>query len=250
MGKTASLALLAIKYATSSTEMNDFDFVFTIRLRAVDEESSLPELIVKQHCKLKDHHVGFIQSILLGKTDHKVALLLDGYDEYKKGTNCEVDEAIESGIGNTFLMLTSRPGYLSNKTINKMDGQVTITGFSRSNIWKCAELYLESKERAKEVIHQAEKVGIYQFLHVPIMLLMVCVIFDHQGTLPKTKTDTVCTIIELTIDRTTMKRFGCKSSYVRDIDRLLSVLAEFSWKALQKDHGQLLLIKVSKVITL
>ena len=110
MGKTASLALLAVKYSTSSREMKDFDFVFTIWLRALDEESSLSELIVKQHCKLKDHHVGFIQSILLGKTGHKVALLLDGYDEYKRGTNCEVDEAIESGIGNSLLLLTSRPG--------------------------------------------------------------------------------------------------------------------------------------------
>ena len=199
-------------------EMKDFDFVFTIRLRAVDEESSLSELIVKQHCKLKDHHVGFIQSILLGKTGHKVALLLDGYDEYKKGTNCEVDEAIESGIGNCFLMLTSRPGYLSNETIRKMDGQVTISGFSNSNILKCAELYLESKERAEEVIQQARKVGIYQFLHVPIMLLMVCVIFDHKGTLPETKTETVRTIIDLTMDRSTMKQFRCRSSNVKDID--------------------------------
>ena len=107
------------------------------------------------------------------------------------------------------------------------------------------ELYLESKERAEEVIRQARKVGIYEFLHVPIMLLMVCVIFDHKGTLPETKTETVGTIIELTIDRTTMKRFGCRSSNVKDIHVLLSVLGEFSWKALQKDHGQLLLVKVS-----
>ena len=49
MGKTASVAMLAVKYATKSEEMKDFDFVLTIRLKYVDKTSSLPELIVQQH---------------------------------------------------------------------------------------------------------------------------------------------------------------------------------------------------------
>ena len=72
MGKTASMAMLAVKYATKSEEMKQFDFVFTIRLKYVDKHSSLPELIVKQHDKLKSHHIGQIKAILEGKTKHKV----------------------------------------------------------------------------------------------------------------------------------------------------------------------------------
>ena len=90
-GKTASVAMLAVKYANKSDEMKEFDFAFTIRLKYVDETSSLPELIVQQHEKLKPEHVSQIRAILEGKTKHKVALLLDGYDEYKKGTNKEID---------------------------------------------------------------------------------------------------------------------------------------------------------------
>ena len=37
-------------------------------------------------------------------------LLLDGCDEYTEGTNKALDKAIESGIGNCFTILTSRPG--------------------------------------------------------------------------------------------------------------------------------------------
>ena len=58
MGKTASVAMLSVKYANKSDEMKEFDFVFTVRLKYVEKHSSLPELIVKQHDKLKSQHVG------------------------------------------------------------------------------------------------------------------------------------------------------------------------------------------------
>ena len=51
MGKTASVAMLAVKYANKSDEMKDFDFVFTVRLKYVEKHLSLPGLIVKQHDK-------------------------------------------------------------------------------------------------------------------------------------------------------------------------------------------------------
>ena len=64
-------------------------------------------------------------------------LLLDGYDEYTAGTNRALDKAIESGIGNCFTILTSRPGtdsgdktYVSQEIRDKMDGEVRIKGFN------------------------------------------------------------------------------------------------------------------------
>ena len=115
MGKTDSVAMLAVKYATKFDEMNEFDFVFTVRLKYAEKDVSLPELIVKQHDKLKPQHVSQIRAILEGKTKHKVALLLDGYDEYKKGTNKEI--------------------------------KVRMEGFNNENIRKCSDLYLRSRQR-------------------------------------------------------------------------------------------------------
>ena len=63
---------------------------------------------------------------------------MDGYDEYKLGTNIEIDTALDKTIGNCFLFLTSRPGYIEQTTKDKMDGEVTIEGFSAENIKKCS----------------------------------------------------------------------------------------------------------------
>ena len=45
-------------------------------------------------------------------------------------------------------------------------------------------------------------------LRVPIVLLMICVIFEERNSLLKTRTETMRQIIELTIDRTTLKSFS------------------------------------------
>ena len=117
--------------------MNKFDFVFLLRLRYVDKLSSLARLIVAQHDKLKPQDTNDIDTILEGKTNHRVLLLLDGYDEYKPGMNKDIDRAIEHSIGNCFLILTSRPDlpsgkkhYVSREIRDKMDAEVIIEGFN------------------------------------------------------------------------------------------------------------------------
>ena len=251
MGKTASVAMLAVKYANKSEEMENFDFVFTIRLKYAEKEMSLPEVIVKQHDKLKSQHIGQIRAILEGKTKHRVALLLDGYDEYKKGTNTEIDEAIRSGVGNCFLLLTSRPGYVEKCTRDRMDGEVRIEGFNNENIKKCCDLYLGARQRTDKLLQLAKEAGISEanLLRVPIILLMTCVIFDEKQSLPKTKTEIIRTIIELMMDRSTLKHYGCKSSDLEHLDTLLETLGKISWTALQNDIGQLLLKKVDSFFT-
>ena len=171
MGKTASVAMLAVKYANKSDEMKEFDFVFTVLLKYVDKDSSLPELIVKQHDKLKPQHVSQIRAILEGKTKQRVALLLDGYDEYKRGTNQEIDEAIQSGIGNCFLLLTSHPGYVAKSIRDRMDGAVRIEGFNNENIRKCCDLYLGSRQRTDQLLQLAKQAGISEvnLLRVPMI---------------------------------------------------------------------------------
>ena len=106
-----------------------FHFVFLIQLRYVQQTHSLAEVIKSQH-NLDEISTDHIRSIIKGETNHKVLILLDGYDEYKKGTNRDIDKAIESKIGNCFLILTSRPGndsgeitFVSERVRNKMDGE-------------------------------------------------------------------------------------------------------------------------------
>ena len=178
-----------------------------------------------------------------GETQHRVLLLLDGYDEYTIETNEEIDEAIESTVGNCFFTLTSRSGgYVSKKVRDQTDGEITIEGFSKENVIKCSTLYLESEENSHAMLEQAKERDIDVLLHVPILLLMVCAFYGEKHILPKTKGAIFRTIFEMVMDRTALKTFKSESADLRQLNALLYTL--FAWKALQSDTRQLLLIKV------
>ena len=203
---------------------------------------SLIEIIKKQHDGLKRVANEYIESILEGETNHKVLLMLDGYDEYKPGTNDDIDRTIELTIGNCFLILTSRLGdYLSKSIRDQMDGEIVIEGFSEENIKVCSTNYLKSEEKSEQMLRQAKETGIDVLLHIPIILVMTVVVFIQEESLPKTKTGIYETIFRLSIDRTTLKTFGCKSANISKISELLYALGELSWNALQNDIQQLLL---------
>ena len=224
-----------------------FDFVFLIQLRHVFKDNRLAEVIKSQHDQLNKVSTEHIIAIIEGETKNKVLLLLDGYDEYKPGTNREIDTAIDKTIGNSFLLLTSRPGYVSQPVKDKMDGEVTIEGFSPENVKKCASSYLGDEKLSGQMLKQAKTSGIDELLRVPIILLMTCQLFYEKKHLPKTKTEIVGSIFELSMDRTTLKEntFGLKSTKIENLNSTLFVLGKFSWKALKKNVQQLLLNKVS-----
>ena len=241
---------LLVESPDPSNPVNSFDFVFLLRLRYADKKSSLADLIVAQHEKLEVEDIKHIQCILKGKTKYRVLLIMDGYDEYKPGSNKDIDRVIEATIGNCFLILTSRPDlpskeghYVSQKIRDRMDGEVIIEGFNEENIQKCSALYLESKERSAVMLKEAAESGIDVLLKVPIILLMVCVLFSEYTSLSKTRTEIVGQIFELTTTRTMLKHVEANMMDV--LDDLLFSLGELSWEALQRDVQQLLLQKAN-----
>ena len=227
----------------TSNKLSQFNFVFLVELRYVNDNSSLAQVIIKQHgLKGKQITECEIKSILL---EESVLLLLDGYDEYKKGKNTDIDAAIEDTIGNCFLILTSRDGeYISKDILNKMDGEIEITGLSDENVLHCASRYLESEHLAKDLIKKAKIIGIEDLLHVPIVLLMVSVLYYTEKELPESLTQIIESIVFMCMDRSTMKHFGKKAREIIGLDHLLYKLGELSLKALQGDTRQLLLLKV------
>ena len=153
-----------------------------------------------------------MKSILL---EESVLLLLDGYDEYKRGKNADIDAAIENTIGDCFLILTSRDGdYISKDILNKMDGEIEITGLSDENILRCATKYLESESIAKDLIEKSIIAGIRNLLNIPIFLLMVSILYYTKKELPESLTQIVESIVYMCIDRSTVKHFGKKASEI------------------------------------
>ena len=208
----------------------------------MNETPSLAELVVAQHDKLKERHTKLVKSILEGDTKHNVMLLLDGYDEYKRGTNTAIDDAIESTVGNCFLILTSRPGYVSKEVKKEMDGEIIIEGFSEENISKYSTKYFGSKDKSEAMLKQARQSGIRDLLHVPIILLLVCFLFEQDSSLPATQTKLFQAIFTMVVLRLINRNPDGKFADQEYVDNLLLTLGKVSWEALQT--RQFLLRKV------
>ena len=83
-----------------SEQLQQFVFVFLIPLRNVNEKS-LAET-VKDQLGLDEESTEYIEIVLNGKNKSKTLIILDGYDEYTKGTNKDIDNLIKSPANNCF----------------------------------------------------------------------------------------------------------------------------------------------------
>ena len=234
-------------------ELQQFDFVFLITLRDVDSNIPIEQLIIKQHTRMKVKRIPpeKVKSILQGTVKCKVLIMLDGYDEYQKSTNTHINDAISDTIGDCFIIITSRPGdYMSKDDQDQMDGEIQIVGLSEASIQECASKYLQSEDRASDLLHQTKEAKISELLRIPIVLLMVCILYHEHQSLPSSKTDIVWKIITMCMDRSTLKHLGKKSSEITDLDEMLDILGQLSWESLQKDTKKLLIQKVNNLKSL
>ena len=127
-------------FVFSDSPQVPFDLVFLIKLRLVRKNQSLVEVIKHQHKQIKHISSRYINSVLVNRTTYSILLMLDGYDEYTPGTNKDIDEVIESEVGNCSLIITSRPGdYLKREIRDQMDGEIIIEGFSDEQIRECSD---------------------------------------------------------------------------------------------------------------
>ena len=236
------MAMLAMDWAEDKapSELQQFEFVFLIALKNVSKNVPLEEVILQQHGRMRNMGVSKeqIKSFIQKK---KVLILLDGYDEYKKGTNTDIDNAITHSLGSCFLLVTSRPGdYMKKPDRDQMDGEVQITGFSAEAIKECSTKYLGNEQRSEDFQYKCWQSGIRELLRIPIVLLMLCVLYHANETLPKRKTDIVFGIIKMYINRA-KKRFP----QTKDFEEILFKLGKLSWEALNRITKQLLISKVS-----
>ena len=197
---------------------------------------SIANAIITQHGQLRDSDEELIESILIGDTEHNALLILDGYDMYKRGTNVAIDKAIESGLGNTVIMITApdEEGILRKST----DAVVTVQGLSEEGIIQMADMYLENTTKRELMLQQTKDLDISDLLHVPVMLAMICVIFNEHNSLPKSQFEVVGLLYELLMHRIRHRMIGCGylplDSFEPPWNRLnlLSLMAEFAWRTL------------------
>ncbi len=170
----------------------------------------------------------------------------NGYDEYTAGCNKDIDKIIQTGKDRCLIIVSSRPGDFLHPLKKYINDEVRITGFSEENIAICAELYLNSNpELRRDFLSQANKAGINELLHIPIILLMSCALFTEKKCLPSKKTTLFKDVVLMSISRTTLKTMGKEASEVDDLHELMVRLGKLAWTALNRQSKQLVLYKVT-----
>ncbi len=199
---------------------------------------------MKQHARLKSEGVcsSEMKALLQGQTNGKILLIFDGYDEYTKGSNEEVDEMLLNGKDNCMIIVSSRSGSFLHSIKTSMDEEVRITGLSYDNITRCAEQYLGSKRSCKDFLFQATEVR--GLLHIPIILLMACTVFIENSCLPSTKTGLFKKVVHMSVSRTTLKTMGKTANEVENLHELMVKLGKLAWEALNRQSKQLIVFRV------
>ena len=172
---------------------------------------------------------------------------MDGYDEYTRGTNINIDKAIEKDtLWNCWIILTSRVIKELESVKSFMDAEAAIHGFSEQKIKEYATKFLESEEDSEELVEKAQESRITDILSIPIILQMLCVLFAHDDSLPETRTDIIWALVKRCIDCSFLRLNGTKSHLTAsEIHKILVKLGSLAWKSLQSNVKQLLLNKVS-----
>ena len=258
IGKSTATKYLAITWADGTEgELEQFNFVFHIALKLVKDNSSIEDVILKQHSGLKAGKVtpDEIKSILKEDTKNKVLLLLDGHDEYKVGRNTDIDEAIKKQqMWNCWLILTSRETEKTHDLQQYMDAEAEINGFDKKNI----ESYISKvvpEDQTKDLLEQAVSVGLVHkvlgqlvykndsILTVPILLHMICILFLGKRILPNSVLGIIQAIVDRCMDREAIRAKGEKA--VKMADQALTRLGKLAWYGLNEPGKKLIFEKVS-----
>ncbi len=247
IGKSSSVAKIAMDWVEGEGYLSSFDFAFLLSLHFIHDNGPIEHQIFTQHgmLNISQVSVGDIRAILHGKVGSKVLLLLDGFDEYKTGTNEDIDAAIMNGIGNCLIILTSRPGDHLKSIKHYFDAEIKILGLSKQNIEKCATQYLGNREWSADLLEQCSKnQALSDLLHIPILLLMICSMYMQNKTLPHSITEIIGNVVQMTISRTTLKTIRKTARDVEELEFLLQKLGKLAWSALQKGSSLLIAVRL------
>ena len=143
--------------------LQKFDFLFHICLKNVRKNQSIEHMIIEQHKGLSGNSVQLeeITTILDGTIGQKILLLLDGHDEYKPGSNADIDTVItRCSFRNCCVIITSRETNELPKIRQFMDAEAEIVGFDNARVEEYITKYLGSTEMCQELLEHAQMVNL------------------------------------------------------------------------------------------
>ena len=265
--------------------LKQFDYVFHIALKDVKNTDTLESIIVRQHKGLSGNGVqpSEIKHLLERDTNRKILLLLDGYDEYRRGNNAHIDKVITKDLyRNCSIVLASRETEELPAVREYMDSEAKILGFDDTRMKEYISKYLGSTEKSNHLIKAVENAAtlissnsgtgnpvapsnsvgeIYddspfeihfydgsflEFLHKPFLLHMVCVLYCRHSSLPKTKIGIFDAVVNRCMDWDAIRKRGRKN--VENMGKTLVKLGKLAMKGLLEKQPRQTFSKVLKAV--
>ncbi len=249
IGKSTALKHLALSWEKGQAELQKFDLVFHIALKQVKHDRSLARIVLDQHKGLSANKVSEseIANLMDGNPKSNILVLMDGFDEYHEGTNIHIDAILEqSNLWDSWIVLTSRPFDKVDDLRQYFDAEATIMGFSDESIKTYASKFFQNAEKAETFLAKAVDNQILDILHIPLILQMMCVLFQSGHDLPKSKTQTANAMVDWSIKYSAFRKSQA-SIELQEVEDMLYKLGKMAWESLQSDVQQLLLNKVCKI---
>ena len=259
MGKSTALKHMAVSWSDGTMpELAKFGFVFHIGLKHVKDNSPIENIIIAQHSGLEANKVKpeEIRNILEGhpNNDGRVLLLIDGHDEYKPGTNSDIDKAVEKKcLWSCRLILTSREREEVERIKEYMDAEFEIEGFDGKSIEKhISRSFPHDDTKPDQLLEEASAKGLclsdgkggyiydFSFLMIPLLLNMIISLFVSKMTLPRTKTGIIDSVVNKIIDREAIRAKGQKA--LASANTALLKIGKLAWQGLSS--GRIIFEKV------
>ena len=264
---------VSIEWAESpGPGLRKFGFVFPIALKDVRSNDNIEDIIVAQHKGLRVTKVkpSEIKQILEGETDHRVLLIMDGYDQYKRGTNVDIDSVIErESLWDCCVIVTSRNTEELRDVRSHIDCEVEIHGFDDESVAEYVKKCLARKKDVDDVLKLITKLSMqnrygpdsddddndsevnsmdgqdsqadlctngkgFGILSIPVFLNILCSLYTGKSKPSCTqKAKLVQTLVERYLDRESITVKGKKAD-----KQILVKLEKLAWDGLADPEGQ------------
>ena len=256
MGKSMLIKEIAFRWAKQQRCLSQgeerllqkFELVLRISFRDIQEKIVSVKELLKQHfCEEDDekHLNDIVESLHSGE---KVAVLLDGYDEFQSKSRVGVIAKIlkREVLSQSTLIISSRPHAVGEleKLCGSQCTKIEILGFTEDSQRAFIRQTL-LEQPASDDVKQSEDVGLYnKFCEVPFNLVVLLALRRNSIPLPKNLSDLHMTIICFSVRRH-LEKLGKPpgdfdfSKLPSPFDNYIRQLAEFCYRSILSNSRKL-----------
>ena len=201
-GKSTTAANIAYKWATlkdPQSPLSQFSLVFLLRMKdIVDSNLTLVDLIF-QHILPEGSKISKEGlDCFIWEHAKDILFIIDGMDEDSsdalKSKSCEISKLlhnVNSKLRQCCVVLTTRPENVSDLGQDLVYyTEIKLKGFSLTNVRNYIVKYFRNdKAKVDKLIRKLQDEShIEAMASIPVLLLMICLLWEDQSTIPKTKT--------------------------------------------------------------